>query len=158
MARMQVVAAAAGAALTALICGTAAAQFGYYGLPQNDFTWTWGDAERRSGVREDISAQGSEGKFRCELSAALRLGSRYSSTEVRQLEQDLRVSLDFVRAASQLMNVLDAQRELDWGVLACTTPQPQEVTEEQRAERESKARERMQREVERRRARRAERD
>jgi hypothetical protein len=42
---------------------------------------------------------------------------------------------------------------LDWARLSCMKHEGREVSEEQRAERESKARERMQREVERRRER-----
>ncbi len=144
------------AVLGVLLCGvigaSAHAQFGFYTLPQNDFTWTWGDFERRSN-REDLRVSGSEAQFRCELTAQLRPSSQLSTIEMRQLATELQTSLQFVRSSVELMNALDYQRELEWGMLACKEPPPETVTEEQRIERESKARERMQREVERRRAR-----
>jgi hypothetical protein len=139
--------------LAGLIGGGAAhAQFGF-GLPQNDFTWTWGDMERRTARLADISAQGHDGKFQCTLEAMLRPGSRFSATDVRQLETELQTTLEFVRTSAQMMNALDAQRELEWAVLSCKEREAAPVSAEERRERETKARERMQREIERRRER-----
>ena len=153
MARFRWLPAACGVVLGGFVCIAAEAQFGFYTLPKDDFTWTWGDLERRSAGRPDIEARGSEVGFRCQLTAALRPGSRLTTNDVREIENDVQASLQFIRDSTQLLNALDAQRELDWGVLECDMPEAAEVSEEERAEREAKARERMQREVDRRRAR-----
>lgn len=154
MARTRFRPGALGAALSGLVALSAEAQFGFYTLPQNDFTWTWGDIERRQDGRFiDIKASGSEPPFRCEVTAALRPGNRLSPNEVRELANRLQGSIQFVRDTVYLLNDLDAARALDWAQLSCMKHEGREVTEEQRAERESKARERMQREVERRRER-----
>jgi hypothetical protein len=50
------------------------------------------------------------------------------------------------------MNQLDQQRELDWAKLSCAKPEPTPATAQEKADREAKAREKMQKEVERRRA------
>ena len=140
--------------LALLSYGAANAQFGFYQLPQDDFTWHWGDIERGSGF-EDFSTDGTDGRFRCNLTGRLRPGSRLSRVEVRQMETDIGTSLEFVRAAANAMYALDQQRELDWATLSCKTLEPAEVSAEERAERETKARERALRELERRRERRA---
>jgi hypothetical protein len=132
----------------------AAAQLGLYTLPRNDFIWYWGDT--REGARrafEDLSASGSEGGFRCELTAKLGPATRMSPVEIRALENDLAARLDFIYAVSQAMNYLDQTRELDWAVLDCKKREAGPVSEEERAERESRAREKMQRELDRRRER-----
>lgn len=154
MARSRYVVAVLGVALGGLLCAAAEAQFGFYTLPQNDFTWTWGNLRPEDiRGRADIEASGGESRFRCELTAALRPSSRLSPHEIRQIANEVQGSIAFIRDSVNLLNNLDAQRELDWGRLACVLPEPEEVSEEERAEREAKARERMQREVERRRAR-----
>lgn len=129
----------------------ARAQFGY-NLPQNDFVWRWGDEKRQRGIG-DLSVSGSEAGFNCDLVADLGPGSRYTVNEVRQLENELRTRLDFIYAATTLMNQLDLQNDLDWAVLTCMKPQAAPLTPEQKAENEARAREKMQREIERRRAR-----
>jgi hypothetical protein len=148
---------AAAAVAAALLLGkpfAAEGQFGLYTLPNNDFTWHWGDM--REGARrsfEDLSASGSEAGFRCDLTAKLSPGSRMSPVDVRTLENELSTRLDFIYAVSEAMNYLDQTRELDWATLDCKKPEAAPVSEEERAERESRAREKMQRELERRRAR-----
>jgi hypothetical protein len=138
-------------ALTAGGLSPTNAQFGYT-LPQNDFVWRWGDENRQRGMG-DLSVNGSEAGFNCELVADLGPGSRYTVTDVNQIENELRVRLDFIYAATTLMNQLDLQNDLDWAVLTCERPQAAPVTPEEKAENEARARDKMQREIERRRAR-----
>ncbi len=129
--------------LSPLFPTTASAQFstgfpGQTNLPQNDFTWTWGD-QRSAGRRiDDFSIFGYEGVFRCELTGKLRLGSRLSRMDVRELESDLRASSYFVRAAANAMNDLDARRELEWATLECEKPQAAEEDQEDQEEREER--------------------
>jgi hypothetical protein len=123
-------------------------------LPQNNFIWNWGDTVE-SGKRRgfaDFDLDGGEAGFQCHLTARLRVSATASPTDVRQLENDLRTRLDFIYAASQTMNYLDQMRELDWATLDCKKPEPGPVDEAKRAEREDAAREKMLRELERRRA------
>jgi hypothetical protein len=144
-------------ALAALLVlgGRVDAQLGLYQLPRDDFRWNWGnvgpDAERIG--MPDIQATGSESFFRCELTARVRASSTLSQPELRQMETDLRARLDFIYAASELMNYLDQVRTLDWAVLDCKKNQRGEVSAEESAERQSAARDKMLRELERRRAR-----
>ena len=124
-----------------LFLPTASAQFstgfpGQTNLPQNDFTWTWGNQGSARRRIEDFSIFGYEGTFRCELTGKLRLGSRLSRMDVRELESDLRASSYFVSAAANAMNDLDARRELEWATLECEKPQAAEEDQEERDERQ----------------------
>jgi hypothetical protein len=132
----------------------AAAQLGLYTLPRSDFVWNWGrvDLERRHGTA-DIELSGSESSFNCDLTARMRASSPMSMSEVRELENELRTRLDFIYAASELMNYLEYQRALDWATLDCKRHEPEPNSPEESAQRESEAREKMLRELERRRAR-----
>ncbi len=133
----------------------AGAQFGLYNLPSNNFIWNWGDTAesgKRHGI-PDLDIDGGESGFQCHLTARLRISVGLSQTEARQLEMDLRTRMDFIYATSQTMNYLDEMRQLDWATLDCRRPEPGPVDETKRAERESAAREKMLRELERRRAR-----
>ena len=147
---------AAAAALVAAVIGYAGAAhaqppFGYQ-LPSTDFMWRWGRESSRQRL-EDIHANGNEAGFRCELIAALSPATHYTTTEVRQIEQDLGTRMDFIYAATTLMNQLDATNQLDSATLTCARPKPTPSTEEEKAENEQRAKEKMQKEVERRRAR-----
>ena len=124
-------------------------------LPSKDFTWHWGtsDAEERARGHADFNVNGHDQGFECDLTAKLHPSSTMSISDVRDAEMQLREAFEFVRAASEYMQYLDYQRDLDWAILDCKRPQPEQATEEEKLERETKARERMQREVERRRAR-----
>jgi hypothetical protein len=134
--------------------GDAAAQLGLYTLPKTDFVWNWGraDPERRRGAG-DIELSGSESFFNCDLTARMRASSPMSMAEVRELENELRTRLDFIYAASELMNYLEYQRALDWATLDCKKYEAEPNSPEESAERENDAREKMLRELERRRAR-----
>jgi hypothetical protein len=137
-----------------LALGPAAAQFGLYQLPANNFIWHWGES-RQEGKQvgfPDLDLQGTESGFLCHLTARLRASSTLSPTDMRQVESDLRTRLDFIYAVSQEMNYLDQMRSLDWATLDCKHPEPTQLSEEKKAERESAAREKMLRELERRRA------
>jgi hypothetical protein len=127
----------------ALSLGTVNAQFSpFVNLPQSDFTWRWGDWEN-SGTRrsEDFSVSGSEGGFRCDLIGRLSPGNRMTDLQVRQMANDLSVSLYFIQAAANAMNVLDQQRDLDWAELACVKPQPAEGDAQAQQEKVDRARE-----------------
>ena len=139
----------------ALPVSEAAAQVpGLYSLPQSDFIWNWGttDLERRRGAA-DISMHGGEAQFQCELNAQMRASSTMTTTEYRQLEQDLAGRLDFIYATSEAMNYLENQRVLEWATLDCKEFEPAPKSEDEKAEREAEAREKMMRELERRRER-----
>jgi hypothetical protein len=146
--------AAVAAAAAAVFAATAGAQFGFYQLPKNNFIWRWGDA-REDGKQTgfpDLDMQGTESGFLCHLTARFRASSPLSPTDQRQIESDLRTRLDFIYSVSQEMNYLDQMRSLDWATLDCKRPEPAEVSAEKKAERETAAREKMLRELERRRA------
>ena len=143
-----------------LFLNTASAQFGtgfpgQSNLPQNDFTWTWGDQDSSGRGIDDFSILGNEAGFRCVLMGELRIGTRMSRMDVRALENDLRTNAYFVRAAANAMYRLDASGEIDWATLACERPQSRmDDDEEKRDEREARALEKAARERDRRRARR----
>ena len=126
--------------LSVFFLNTTSAQFGIgfpgqMNLPQNDFTWTWGDQRSvRRGIN-DFSIFGSEAGFRCDLKGKLRFGSRLSRMDIRGIESDLRSSMFFVRAAANAMNDLEARRELGWATLECERPQPAEKKRAERNER-----------------------
>lgn len=147
------VALAAAAASAVLVGNVAVAQLGLYTLPTDDFRWNWGaiGPEEKMGFA-DIQVSGSESVFRCELSARTRASSVLGPTDYRQIENDLRARIDFIYAASQAMNYLDQTRSLDWAVLDCKRPEQQPVDAETSSARQNEAREKMLRELERRRA------
>ena len=149
----SVIAALAAVAATCLL-EPAAAQFGLYQLPTNNFIWRWGDS-REDGKQTgfpDLDMQGSESNFLCHLTARFRASSTLSPTDMRQIESDLRTRLDFIYSVSQQMNYLDQMRSIDWAILDCKHPEPTQLSEEKKAERETAARAKMLRELERRRA------
>ena len=154
MRAMKVLAATVAITASALAPHLAGAQFGIYQLPKDNFVWQWGrsrDAATRTFA--DLDVRGSEGPFQCQLSARLRAAGSVSRGDVSAMENDLRSRIDFIYAASEAMNYLDRSAALDWATLDCKKPEAAPVDEEERIERESRAREKMQREVERRRAR-----
>ncbi|HET8697730.1 MAG TPA: hypothetical protein VFO94_09605 [Gammaproteobacteria bacterium] len=147
-------AAAVAAVVAAGWAGAASAQFFPYQLPNKNFVWRWGNENQRTNRRfEDLQASGGEAGFRCDLDAALRPGSQYTTMEVRQMAARLSTAIDFIYQATMLMNDLDSRLELDWATLTCKRPEPTPSTEEEKAEHEQRAREKMQKEIERRRAR-----
>ena len=127
---------------------------GLYSLPTTDFVWNWGDTnlERRRGAA-DITMHGNEAQFQCELKATMRPSSTMTQTDYRNIEQQLSTRLDFIYAVSQTMNNLEYQRVLDWATLDCKKYEPPEKTAEEKASREDEAREKMLRELEKRRER-----
>lgn len=144
-------------ALAGTIAATASAQLGGFPLqlPENDFVWVWGRAQRgengRRGI-DDINIVASDGGFRCQFTAKMGIGSGMSPSEIRNLEEQLRSSLFFIQDTTYTMNVYDDYRRVDWAVLDCRKPEVNE-TEAELAEREAKARERAERRRERRRSR-----
>ena len=136
------------------VSDTAAQVPGLYSLPTTDFTWNWGDTnlEHHRGAA-DIEMQGNEAQFRCELKATMRASSTMTQTDYREMEQALSGRLDFIYAASEAMNQLEYQRVLEWATLDCKEYEAPEKTPEERATREQEAREKMLKELERRRER-----
>jgi hypothetical protein len=133
----------------------ATAQFGLYNLPNNNFIWNWGTAgesAKRRGT-PDLDLDGGEAGFQCHLTARFRISADLSPTDVRQLEGDLRTRMDFIYATATTMNYYDQMRQIDWATLDCKRPEPGPVDDAKRAERESAARQKMLKELERRRAR-----
>jgi hypothetical protein len=127
---------------------------GLYSLPTSDFIWRWGEAQeaRRQGPA-DIDIKGTEQQFSCELTAGMRASSTMTPADYRQIEQQLSTRLDFIYAASEAMNSLEQQFVLDWAVLDCKKFEPAEKSAEEKATREQEARDKMLRELEKRRER-----
>jgi hypothetical protein len=135
---------------------TAVGAQGFYTLPKDDFIWRWGDVAEGQEQRgmADIELSGSESFFQCDLTARLRVSSARTQSETRDLEMQLRQRLDFIYAASEYMNYLEQTRELQWATLDCKRQGDDEnASPEERANRESAARDKMLRELERRRER-----
>lgn len=148
--------AAVAAALLAatLTPGPAAAQFGRINYPQNDFRWFWGrqgDELQRRGFA-DFDIRGTDAGFECTLEGSIHPGSRLSTREVRELENELRSSLFFIESAANTMYALDQRRDIDWAELDCVKS-VDDASESELHEREQKALERAKRARERRRAR-----
>jgi len=95
-------------------------------LPQNDFTWTWGNQQSNRGGPDDISMFGNDSGFRCDLNGKLRIGGRISRMDLRSVENDIRSAMNFITAATYAMNDLDGQRALEWATLKCVKPQREE--------------------------------
>jgi hypothetical protein len=141
-------------AAQALPAFEAAAQIpGLYSLPKSDFIWNWGaNLERRRGTA-DLEVNGGEAQFRCVLTAQMSPSSSMTPTDYRRIEQDLSARLDFIYASSEAMNELEYQRQLEWATLDCKAQEPEQRSAEESATREQEAREKMLRELERRRER-----
>jgi hypothetical protein len=153
MSRIAPLAAALG--LQLLSATSANAQLPFYTLPKDDFIWNWGDSgfeDRRRGSA-DIEISGNESFFRCDLTARMRPSSSLSPTDIRAIEQDLQTKLDFIYAVSEAMNYLEFNRSLEWATLDCKKYEAGPSDPEEKANRENDAREKMLRELERRRAR-----
>ena len=94
-----------------LMLNTADAQFGFgipgqMTLPQNDFTWTWGNRGRGGAALDDFSLFGTDQGFRCDLNGKFRVGSRLSRMDAREIERDIRASNYFVSAVTYATNAL----------------------------------------------------
>ncbi len=141
-------------AATLLFAAGAAAQFGLYTLPRSDFRWNWGETnlERRMG-QADIQLRGSESFFECEFTARFRPTTNMTHRDIRAVRDSLSTRLDFIYAVNETMYYLDQDRQIDWATLDCKKYEPENRGPEASAERQSEAREKMLRELERRRAR-----
>lgn len=128
--------------------------FGQLNLPNNDFTWVWGDLERTSSRKtQDLLVRSADSGFQCTLKTRFALGSRLSRAQEREIEQDLRTTPYFIQDTAYVMNSLDRERQLDWATLECVKPQSN-LSEAEQQERLDKLRERAMEKGERRRARR----
>ena len=142
------------AAIAPLLIVPVAAQLPFYNLPKDDFRWNWGTANRdQQRGMADIEVRGSESFFTCDFTARMRPSSAMSTTEIRELENQLRSRIDFIYAVSETMYSMDLNRSVDWATLDCKRYEPEPPSPEEKAERESEAREKMLRELEKRRAR-----
>lgn len=153
--RMSRIAAPLVLSTAALLLPAADAQFaGIYNLPPNDFTWHWGSSSMEKPGRgfADIEANGSEEFFRCQLTAKSRTLS-LTADELREIELALSGRLDFIYAVNETMYLLDQNGKLDWATLDCKKYKEEPKTEEESAQREAEARDKMLKELERRRAR-----
>lgn len=144
MGNLRTFCALAAAAAAMWACASPAqAQFGAT-LPRNDFTWMWGDTNEAARRRlSDFSVTGGEGGFSCDLQGKLRINSRWTRSDIRQLENDLRVSAFFIQSAASAMNTLDLRRELDWATLDCRKRGATETDPETEQENLDRAREKM---------------
>jgi hypothetical protein len=126
--------------LTIAAQSTARAQFGVQ-LPQNDFTWNWGDQKEISSSKRfpDFTLKGGEAGFNCDLNGKMRLGSNYSLGDIRQIEDQITMSLYFIEASASIMNALDQQRDLEWATLACTKPKKSEAETAKEAEKQQES-------------------
>ena len=131
-----------------VVPGTATAQFGgFVNLPSNDFTWVWGDQEdAERGRGRDINVRSVDRGFDCTLTAALRPSNQMTSMDIRQLESNLRTSMDFIYYSANTMYSLERGFDLDWGKLDCARMQPGEADEDKQQERVNRALERARRE------------
>jgi len=154
MSRILAAWAAATGALALPVSDAAAQVPGLYSLPTSDFIWTWGETnpERRRGPA-DITMHGNEAQFSCELNAQMRASSTMTPTDYRQLEMDLSTRLDFIYAAANTMNNLEYSRVLEWATLDCKEFKPAEKSPDKEVRFSSEAREKMLRELEKRRER-----
>ena len=143
----------AAAAATTLLATGAAAQY-LYNLPAASFTWHWGEKvlDRRFG-HADITMNGGEANFDCEFTVRFRPTSNMDNTDIRAFRDTLATRLDFIYAVSEQMYYMELNRDIDWATLDCEKFEPVPRSPEESAERQDEAREKMLRELERRRAR-----
>lgn len=127
---------------TALLPSLASTQFGMVQLPNTDFIWRWADAvdEAPNLTAEDFEVRGAELSFHCVLTGALSPGSRITTRELQEMEQQLTGSLWFVQASAATMNDLDLNREIDWAILDCKKQQGNEEDADELQERVERAR------------------
>jgi hypothetical protein len=147
------ISATAAATAAALVFATGAvAQL--YNLPKADFKWHWGntDLERRFG-HADLEMSGGESFFDCELTARFRPTANATVSYIREIRDSLSTRLDFIYAVSETMYYLELNRDIDWATLDCKKYEPEPRSPEASAQRQDEAREKMLRELERRRAR-----
>lgn len=123
-------------------------------LPSDDFVWSWGSAARvEDRERPDFEIIGIEQSFRCELEGSFRRASRLRDYyNLREFEQGLSSSFEFIQDATRALNYYYQTNELDWAIMNCVKPEGVE-TEESAEERQQRALERAQRARERRRER-----
>jgi hypothetical protein len=148
---------AALAALAVLATTGVQAQFpGFgYSLPKDDFVWNWGRNPEGANTTAftDFEVRGGEGGFQCELTGKVGFSGRLSRDDIRALEDELRRRMDFIYAAATYMSEFDRQNLIEWARLDCDKFEAEPSTAEEKAEREARAKEKMQKEIERRRAR-----
>jgi hypothetical protein len=141
------------AAAATLWAATAAAQY-FYQLPNADFRWNWGEVreDKRFG-QPDIEMTGGEANFDCQFTLRFRPTADMTVTAIRDFRDGLARRLDFIYAVSEQMYYLEQNRDVDWATLDCKKFEAEPKTADEIAERQNEAREKMMRELERRRAR-----
>lgn len=123
-------------------------------LPSDDFVWSWGTAARvEDRARPDFEIVGIEASFRCELTGGFRPASRMRDYyNLREFEQELSSSFEFIQDATRALNSLYQRNELDWAIMDCIKPEGEE-TQDAADDRAARALERAERARERRRER-----
>jgi hypothetical protein len=123
-------------------------------LPNADFRWNWGEVreDKRFG-QPDIEMTGGEANFDCQFTLRFRPTADMTVTAIRDFRDGLARRLDFIYAVSEQMYYLEQNRDVDWATLDCKKFEAEPKTADEIAERQNEAREKMMRELERRRAR-----
>ena len=88
--------------------------------------WRHGCRVPRTEEADHLAVFGNEGGFGCDLTGKLRISSRMTRMDIRNLESELRGQMNFIQTVAYRMNSLDAQRELEWATLECKKPEPSE--------------------------------
>jgi hypothetical protein len=140
-----------------LLAPVAGAQFGLptvVQLPTEDFIYSWGgNVSVDDRERPDFTINGAELPFECKLTGSFRPSSRMNDfSNMREFERVLLQSIYFIQDATQILNDLDRDNQLDWAILDCVIPEASD-TEDREQERVDKALERAERQRERRRER-----
>jgi hypothetical protein len=142
------------ATLAAGVCAAQLAIPRVVQLPTQDFVWTWGRPPSPDNPeRPDFDLKGVESGFHCALTGSFKPGSHMSDFDAeRNFEMTLSSTIYFIEDTTYTLNDLSLSNDLDWAVLNCVIPDPQE-SEEKQQERVDKALERAERARDRRRER-----
>jgi hypothetical protein len=147
------------AAACAVVAGTAGAQQlpVIVNLPTEDFVWNWGSMRPIDDFEmPEFTVSGVERSFQCTAKGAFKPGSHMRDVyAAREWQQALNGSIYFIQTATESLNNLYLNNDLQWAVLECIIPESTE-SEEDIQEDIDRALERAQRERERRREREAE--
>jgi hypothetical protein len=97
-------------------------------VPDNDFTWVWGNFDRAlQGFSPNLSMEGTDRDFECRMTVRLAISHRLTDTERSQLERDVERSASFIRGASDALNFLHQRRDVDWARLDCARDEAAEA-------------------------------
>jgi len=142
------------------IVGTAWAQLQLptiVNLPTDDFVWNWGSTRPIDDLEmPEFTVSGVERAFRCTAKGSFKPGSHMRDVyAARQWEQSLNGSIYFIQVATESLNNLYLNNDLQWAVMECIIPDATD-SETEIQEDLDRALERAQRERDKRREREAE--